>query len=944
MVLRQLAFQPARPALAVLAIVAATAALIWVVSGYDRLVSQFDENARKYLGEYDLLVAPAVMPDIHAVLSARIIEQLQRDPAVLEINPLVQSRVSVTAKPPIKEFATALDILVGSNPPVIGAPPADPILVGTNASEPPYELVSGEWFDSDDQASQIAVISKGAALQVGVEVGDEVLVTSVANQITLRIVGIVSQPTDAPTVAPPLAIDNKADDALQDKMNQTPSGPDIPSAFVEGIATSALYVRWPVAELINGYASEASVAQIALRDGFSAQEFKENWDGRFRQNRPPLWMIDFTSVRTGLEQSYSVETQRSQAYAATGMAALAAGFIIFATLSMGVTERARELAVLRSIALSRKQVAGMIFCDSFCLGLLGWLGGMIMGVVLLKCFSPDHENTFQLGLSCLVLSGLSILVACALAASWPMWRAIRTAPLDGISQQLPPSSDKSSYASLGLGLLLTALAPLTVFWLSLNDAWRLWIYAFVSYPCLVLGMILITPSVMSCIKQLVGKVAARWMRLDEQLLRSQLSSNRWRTIGAALALSLGLALYASTQIWGHSMLQPFLPGSWAPEVLVAFHPLGMDDQGLEHLRGTAGIAKGTMMPLMVEQAEFDWSKQSRPERLRHNNAILMGINPQQALGDSKPLLQLDFVQGNRGDARHRLQAGGSCLIAEDFHVLTGINVGDQLTFISPQNRDVRPTYEVAGIVALPGWQWMTKFSGVRRHSVRTGAMIFVNAGDVRRDFQLDRTEFCWMNLGPGVSPTEIEPALQKIAELDAQSTFHATGHGQVTAYRPFARVTATNDVHQGISMVANEVIWELSRLPLVTLAIMSLAILTTMVASVRVRRWEFGVLRAIGISRSQIVRLILVETFLIGLVACVMSLAFGIMAGWCGIGMALYSGGFFGGPPTLVIPWANLAMGFGFAMLLCLVAGVMPAVRSGFTEPIELLRAGRNSI
>ena len=86
-----------------------------------------------------------------------------------------------------------------------------------------------------------------------------------------------------------------------------------------------------------------------------------------------------------------------------------------------------------------------------------------------------------------------------------------------------------------------------------------------------------------------------------------------------------------------------------------------------------------------------------------------------------------------------------------------------------------------------------------------------------------------------------------------------------------------------------------------------------------------GVLRAVGLTRFALVRIILAEAVLIGLVACLASLGFGVMAGWCGVGISQYVS-FFGGLATpLVIPWAKLAM--GFAAHAAVVPGGRPVAR-----------------
>ena len=105
-----------------------------------------------------------------------------------------------------------------------------------------------------------------------------------------------------------------------------------------------------------------------------------------------------------------------------------------------------------------------------------------------------------------------------------------------------------------------------------------------------------------------------------------------------------------------------------------------------------------------------------------------------------------------------------------------------------------------------------------------------------------------------------------------------------------------------------------------------------------------GVLRALGITRSALFRMILVEGLLIGLVACLLSLSFGVMAGWCGKGISQYVS-FFGGLATpLVVPWPKLTLGFSAALALSLAAALWPAISAGRAEPLAPWQEGRSEL
>ena len=257
-------------------------------------------------------------------------------------------------------------------------------------------------------------------------------------------------------------------------------------------------------------------------------------------------------------------------------------------------------------------------------------------------------------------------------------------------------------------------------------------------------------------------------------------------------------------------------------------------------------------------------------------------------------------------------------------------------------------YTIAGVVTLPGWHWMTKFSGLRRRSGRSAAMVFAAYDDVRKDFKLDKINFFWMNTDKTVPTDDVGKALERIADRNMGHRQPVNAQGTWTfAAKMFgssARVTTPEDIRRRIGARADGMIWGMCYLPLVTLAVTALGVVNAVLASLRARRWEMGVLRAIGLTRSGLFRMILAEAILIGLAACMLSLVFGMTAGWCGVGISQYVSFFGGMDSPLIVPWSNLLIGFSATLALCLTAALWPAVSTGRMEPLALLQSGRGSM
>lgn len=966
---------PARALITVFGIMAATAAVLWVVSGFDALMAQFDENAHKYLGRYDALVVMQPQRSGQSFVPDNLIAQLNHAPAILEANPVAQSRVSVF-NPQKQTFDNKVaDLIGGDRPPVNGAPPLDPTLVATSATESPYEIEVGRWLPTDN--SLVAVMGEHSARTLDVGVGDTIRITSFANQLELSIVGLVDQPTDSPSFAPRRgggsigAIRNPSPSRRQrsatsrgganrPQVKETPerSGEGasrvatddnsnhltIPGGRSSGIATHAIYVTPSVAEMINGYKFKPNVVQLVFREGSSANDFATAWSEKLAKANPAMKLVDFQDVRKGLSASRNFGNQKSQAWMAASMASLAAVFIIFSTLSMGVSERAKELAILRAIALTRRQVLSLFFIESILLAAIGWACGLLAGWTLLSVGSRFLPQLFTSsatpGLTGVVYSAIAVTVGAVAAAILPAWRATRIRPIDALPDTQIQTLNRAPWIIAGIvGLALIAIAPTLIFSPLLASSEKTFFYSIIAYPLIFVGMLLITPLAIILCEQLIAPKAAWLFGLNANFVRNQLSSNMWRTLGATIAISIGLWLYTATQTWGYSMLQPFLPGKWMPDGLVGFQPLGLKEKQFDLLRQVDGIRNHQVHPLAVEQTKFDWDRERYPD-VQGDNAIVIGVDADSMFGGSNPFMDIQFVDTNRDEAISRLQSSQSCLIAESFHIKSGLGIGDKVSFKPPNAPNEKVDYEIVGFVSLPGWHWLSKFSGLRRHFVRTDTMIFAGRSQVRNDFHQTRTEFFWFDLEPAASSESVADSLQYIAESTPVESFRSGKLGQVMTYRPFARTTFSSTVRRSIASRADGVIWGMSYLPLITLVIMSLAIANAVLASVKARTWEFGVLRSIGVTRWQLVRLVILEAMLIGLAASVISLSCGLITGWCGVGLAKFAMWFAGQPP-LHVPWSALATGFGLTLLLCLMAAVLPALRTGLAEPLTLLKHGQ---
>jgi putative ABC transport system permease protein len=1000
---------PARVCLAALSVVAAACMVVWVVSGYDALASQFDDMAAKYMGRYHVVVVPDSSRD--PMIPAELLTALKQDLSVAEADSAMQARITVAAiGPDGRPRPAAMGLMPGADPSQagppgrggpgmrgrgmggpggpgmgrgrgmggpeggpgmggpgmgrgrgrgMGGPPAadsaaaaqgpggpaakpgapggrpsfGPTLVGTDARQPPYNLVAGRWIDQK-QTDDEAVISQNSAQNLGLSVGDPIQASAKGGDFRLKIVGIVEEM--------PMSV------AMATRRGTAP-------AAGRGLPAAALYVPIPLAAKITGAPAKTNMVNLVLAEGVDRAKFCAAWGPRLAQFTPPATLFDLEELKTAMAERGSGASAKNQAYAATGLALLAGFFIIFATLSMGVSERVRQLAILRAVAWTQGQIALLIVFESLTLAVIGWLGGLVAGWILLRvaqAAQPDlFPNGATLGTWCVLLAAASAFGGALAASILPAWRAMRVQPLEAMAPARYSRIVRRPMLPVIVGLALITLNPLLVFIVPMPEQSRYTIYAMFGCPAMALGFLLLVPTTVVMVERVFGPAVARLLRVDPRLLRTQLSSSLWRTIGTGVALTIGLGLYVATQIWGYSMLGPFVPGNWVPQVLVCLPYGGLPDSEVAAVRQIPGIQADECLPLAVEQPQLTDDITHAEERAtvaRQDNVVLIGLDPSAGLGGADPLLKLQFVAGSRDEAVARLKQGRACGVPDHFLRATGLKLGDRFRMTPPEAPDKPVEYTIAGAVELPGWHWMTKLSGLRRRAGRSAAMIFAPYNDVRRDFRIEKTNFLWFNLQPGATLEQVGAAFQPIAERNRGLRQPVNDQGTwafgAAMFGPYVRVTTADDIRSRIGTRADGMIWAMSRLPLVTLLVAALGVMNAVLASVRARRWEMGVMRAVGITPMALVRLILAEGLLIGAVACLLSLVFGITAGWCGVGISQYASFFGGLNPTLVIPWLHLAIGLAATLALCLAAAAWPAVATGRAEPLELLQAGRTAM
>lgn len=273
---------PARVILTSVAMIAAACMVIWVVSGYDALLGQFAGFASKSFGRYELIVQPEIaagtssqaMPGMSRGIEPGVVDELRKDPAVAQAEPVLQGRVSARRIDPETGLPVVLRVpeATPNRPGVPGASPirppgmGGPMLVGTDAKEPPYAMVQGNWLAPNQPQAMQAVISSETAKRMQIQLGDSVLVAARGggSPCQVKIIGIVTE-VGSPGVP----------------------GQRMMPGSSRGPASAALYVPMALAEDVLGD-SLISYIGISLKPEVESDSFRAKWSAILAKANPPL--------------------------------------------------------------------------------------------------------------------------------------------------------------------------------------------------------------------------------------------------------------------------------------------------------------------------------------------------------------------------------------------------------------------------------------------------------------------------------------------------------------------------------------------------------------------------------------------------------------------------------------------------------------------------------
>lgn len=927
---RDLRANPGRVAVSVSAILVSVSLIVWMMGSYDTLVREFDNDAEAYMGSYDLCLAPeAPKGPLPTGQYPRF-----RDPelaARLAASPLVESVNAAWQVPRLQigcgNERGSFDEQTRDR---MGIPPQSPILVGNHAVECPYDLKEGVWPDMASSTAMEGVLGSGSAKYFGAVVGTVMNVRVGTHVYDVKVVGIVKQAKATPGVI------------------MGPGG-------LSGPAFSSLFVPVKACEKITGQAFAPNLIYIQLKEGVDKEQFADGL--RQELKRSHAVVADTDSIIQRLSSDRSVRSQKDSAEMSVWLVLFSCVFIIFTTLSIGVSERTRRLALMRALGMGRMQIALLIAGEGLFLCVPALLGGLAAGFCLVYLLEEGSSSVPVLTWTTVLIAAACAVGGALLASIIPAWHASRQSPLEAAvpSSGFIGKAGRVPAWSVIAGLACVSLQPAALLLPGLEVETRKWIFFWLGYPGLVAGALFLAPAFVRVTEWAGAWITGFLLRVPHAFLKVQLSRNLSRSVGTAVSMSVGLSLFVGVQTWGYSMLVPFSPDTSTPGTLVSFLHAEFKPADVPELMARPSLRNSRMYPIYVDEPDIAPVQMKTPgfSGMRNRSIVLAGIPVAEMAQGAHPLFRPVFVSGNPQEAYAMLKSTRSVLIPDTFARTVGLKAGDDLMLVNPALQGRRSgnvpaggppgrgmgsamqgePWKVAGVVSFPGWHWLTKTSGMRvRRGGFVAALAIADERWLKEEFGHQGFQFIWGDTAPGVSNVELQNDLGEYALMKVRQQ---EGGGE--GVKPLVKALTRESLGGSVASRGDDVIFTMSKLPIIMMVIAVLAVLNTVLASVHSRRREFGLMRAVGVPGSMVMRMLWAETLMVSLCAVAMSLALGVLGAWCSIRILEYGYHFGVVTPSITMPWAHL----GYAVLLVLalssLACLLPAWRMKRASVTDLL-------
>jgi putative ABC transport system permease protein len=587
------------------------------------------------------------------------------------------------------------------------------------------------------------------------------------------------------------------------------------------------------------------------------------------------------------------------------VAIFVASLVIVNTFRVLVAQRIRQLALLRCIGASKRQIFKLLVYESTLTGFVASLIGIVFGFgvtdAIVKAIAFRSPALKTLGVSITIgpiLYGLAVGILVTVAASMlPIIKATKVAPVEalrivGESRITTKTSAvrltiMAVFYALGLLIILGGLHGSNAALIVTIGGALIFVGVIVSMPFLVKPII----NVLSFPLKLFGTVT--------KIGRANTFRNRNRTATTSSALTIGLMLVSLVAVIFYSFsssitsqLTKDVPFSYIVST-GRFHsdvPVSLVDK-FNRSKLFNGVYTEEDEPAAVQVISYG---SIIPGSLKFRRAQLQPAVSSTA-SISNELFKVYGLKNLYGTFQS--YNSGEVIVSKSVANALGIGVGAVLSFTSNSGTTIKAT--VGAIMA----------------NQNIISNIIIPQSTMSLLYPTNGYSFVFLNQAYGANTQQTATYIQNL--LDSYP------------------LVSSENLQSFISNITSKIAIALDIFTALlgfALLIAFIGIANTLSLSVIERTQEFGLLRALGFTRAQIKMTLVFEGLMTSLLGSIVGIVLGVIGGY-GVVKSISSSGII----LFVIPWSNLVIYLVIAAVAGILASLLPARRASRLAPTEAM-------
>ncbi|UUU22686.1 ABC transporter permease [Streptomyces sp. DSM 40750] len=573
-----------------------------------------------------------------------------------------------------------------------------------------------------------------------------------------------------------------------------------------------------------------------------------------------------------------------------GIAFLVGVFLIINTFSMLVAQRTREIGLMRAVGSSRGQVNRSVLVEATLLGVFGSvLGvgagvGLAVGLMKLMSAAGMELSTRDLTVRWTTPAiGLLLgIVVTVLASYLPARRAGKVSPMAALRDAGTPADGRAGLLRGMVGLVLTGAGAFALYLAATADkASEGSLVLGAGIVLSLIGFVVIGPLLAGGVVRVLSAVLLRAFGPVGRMAERNALRNPRRTGATGAALMIGLALVACLSVVGSSMVTSAtgeLDRSVGADFIIRAGDGGkpINPATVKAVEGVPGLGHVTRTKeIPAEVTAPDGTSQSG-QLLAAESTYAEDLRRETLSGD------LSAAYGDNAMS-----------VGSEFAEKAGVKVGDTLT---------------------------VAFTGGRTAELRLAA---ITSDDTGLDQGTMYTSITTVERHMSAERLPLDTALFAKADEGGKDQAYAALKTAVSK-DPTVKVMDQTDYKQNLKDQIGQLLNMVYGLLALAIIVAVLGVVNTLALSVVERTREIGLMRAIGLSRRQLRRMIRLESVVIALFGALLGLGLGM--GWGATAQRLLA---LEGLKVLDIPWPTIIGVFIGSAFVGLFAALIPAFRAG---------------